>query len=180
MVVVKQAVEGLKNLSGGQIQLVQDDPEPPPQRLYQEALLETDPAVFTGGVGSHVLLDVRVLVVVDADTTIASFRSEVRDKGRLARRRRTLQQDGRRVIRNRPGDVLEPCPHSGSHDEPSVRRLLLFLKIPGVDPESLKFHRLSPGGQPRSNDATGVLARQNFLGKLGDRLPGINAELGRE
>ena len=47
MVVVKQAVEGLKNLSGGQIQLVQDYPKPPPQRLYQEALLEADPAVFT-------------------------------------------------------------------------------------------------------------------------------------
>ena len=69
------AAERGKNayLGGGQIELVQDEPVSSSHGLSQDTLAEGEGAV--GGVGAvraHVLLNVRVLVVVDADQAVAA------------------------------------------------------------------------------------------------------------
>ena len=72
----------------------------------QDPLLEGEVSVLVDGVGSDVLLDVRVLVVVDADAGVAGGGRQVRDHAGLAHRRLSLDQNRQLAQGHDPGDVL--------------------------------------------------------------------------
>ena len=68
---ITDSVESFKDVGGSQIEFVKNDPVSSPHRLHQNSFLEDEFSVAVGGVATHVLLQVCVFVVVDANTYVA-------------------------------------------------------------------------------------------------------------
>lgn len=65
------------------IELVQNHPVAVADGLHKHSFLKDKLAVWVGDISAHVLLQVRVLVVIDAHTAMTRECSKVRDHGRL-------------------------------------------------------------------------------------------------
>eukprot|EP00962_Isochrysis_galbana_P005088 scaffold1394_cov109-Isochrysis_galbana.AAC.31 len=144
-VVVEQSVERLEHLALSQVELVQHDPVTMPNRLRQSAVVEGEPAVHVRREGANVLLDIRVLVVVDSYQSVARPLGQPLDHRRLAGRRRALQQDGVSPRRHHPGQVHQPRLDGGRHDEGGVVRHGRAPRVSG-EPEAAHFDPVLAGG----------------------------------
>ena len=77
-IVVEQPIERLEYIGRRQVELVKDDPVASPQGANEDAFLEDELArLRVGNVGSDVLLNVGVLVVVDAHEAVTCPPGEV-------------------------------------------------------------------------------------------------------
>ena len=152
-VVVQQAVQRLQHLGGRQVQLVQNHPVALAQRLHQQALVEHQLSAGRGDVDARVVLQVRVLVVVDAHALVARQRSQVRDHRRLAGRRGSLQQHGAGVHQHRAAQVVQPRLHRRRQDEAwrlAVHRLgqIDRRQLALLQPVPIHLHEVVVRGTP--------------------------------
>jgi hypothetical protein len=84
-VVVEQPVERLEDVGRREVELVEDDPVAPADGPDEDALLEDELArLGVRDVRAEVLLDVSVLVVIDADKAVTGPSGEVLNRRRLA------------------------------------------------------------------------------------------------
>lgn len=77
-------VKGLKDFAGGQVELVQDDPMALAHCSHQGALAKHQAAMLIGYVAAQVLLEVGLLVVVDAHAAVPRLCGQVRHQAGLA------------------------------------------------------------------------------------------------
>ena len=119
-VVIQQPVERFQDLGGSQVELVQDQPRSGADSLDEEALLEHEGAGRGGDVGAHVLLEIGVLVVVDADKGVPCRAGQVLDHGRLSCRGRALEENGVLACQDAAGQVAEVGGHGFRENEARV------------------------------------------------------------
>ena len=90
--------------------------------------------VFIRDVRPEVLLQIRVLVVVDSDEPVPRLLREVLHEAGLPAARRALEQDGvppqRRRARQRP----QAAPRPGGHDVPPARLGVAARRVAALDP----------------------------------------------
>ena len=146
-VVVQQPVQRLQHLRGRQVQLIQNHPVALAQRLHQQALVEHQLPAGRRHVDARVVLQVRVLVVVDAHALVARQRRQVRDHRRLARRRGALQQHGARPHQHRATQVVQPRLHRRRQDEPRRLPVLRLGQVHGrqlalLQPVAVHLHEV--------------------------------------
>lgn len=133
-VVVQQPVERLEHLAGRQIQFVEDEPVAAPHGVDEDALAEDQLARLVGRVGADVLLQIRVLVVVDADALVARQLGQVADQRRFAHRRFALQQHRQATQRDDAHQVLQVALDRVGDD---VRGRFAGLQVPLRHPVAL-------------------------------------------
>ena len=77
-------VESFEDFAGGEVELVKDDPVAGAHGGDEGALAEHQAAGLVGHVATQVLLQVRLLVVVDSHTAVPRRARQVRDQACLA------------------------------------------------------------------------------------------------
>ena len=116
-VVVEESIESLENVGGSQVQLVENDPVSSSNGSDENSLLEDElSGIGIRDVGSEVLLDVGVLVVVDPDEAMSCSTSEVLNGTGLSARRRSLDEDWEPVAGDDSSEIDEFGLNRGSED----------------------------------------------------------------
>jgi hypothetical protein len=146
-VVVEDSIQGLEHVARGQIQLVQDDPVTLAHGLDEDTLLEDELARLVGHVATHVLLQIRVLVVVDPHADVSRGLGQVRYQARFPDGGITLQQERHLADRDDSHDVLQVASHRLREDV-----VLGDLDSPGslYHPVALELHVLFARRAPAS------------------------------
>ena len=116
-IVIKKTVQCLENIRRREVQLVEHYPVPLTQSTNEKALLKHQ---FAGDgvrdIGADVLLDVGVLVVVDANEAMTCPLREILNRTRLATRCRAFDENGEPFRGNDTGEINELGLDGGSHD----------------------------------------------------------------
>ena len=104
---VAAPIEGLEDFAGGKVELVEDDPVTGAHGSDKGSLAKDQAAGHVGHVAAQVLLQVRLLVVVDAHAAVPRRLRQVRHQARLAARCGTLR------TASKPHHCLFHICHSG-------------------------------------------------------------------
>ena len=165
-IVVEQPIERLEHVARREVELVQDEPVARAHRRHERALVEAQRARRrVRHVLAEVLLQIRVLVVVDAHALVPRQPRQMLHHARLARGGRALQQHGVARRRHETREGAQLSRHSARQDELGVaaRRLGTTREPHALHTHHLVRHAATAArqGQGRERD---VCARERGRG----------------